>query len=712
MVTQENTSYSNIKSKVNRVVYYNAQSKWGVLSVENTINDENFKDTYITLTGNFDGIYDDCEVIFSGELTTNSRYGMQINITNIYVNQDLSSKEGIINFLAKSAIKGICMQNAKKIYEKYKDNAINIVLNDTDRLLEISGIGDKTLEKVKNSVVNYRRMESLIQYCSELGISYGIVYKLDKELGEKALDTIKTNIYSALDYSENLSFKQIDSIAMKMNIEHNDVRRARACLKYVLKYVSTFNSSTGIQVPELNKAFYKEMGISTDSNLFNITINNLIEDKQIILENNIAYLKEYYDTEKYIANMLIGVTNRPYIKGTFNKEVIEEEIKNFPFSLNKDQILAIKNCLMNNVSIITSQPGTGKTTIAKALVNIYKRHNYDVVLLAPTGKASRRLEECTGRNAMTIHKFLTTNTSFLKEHKSLIVIDESSMMDIKIFADLLSVIGEKTNIILVGDVDQLPSVQAGNILEDLIKSNAVNVCRLTEIVRQKEDSTIIKYCSSINKGYPIELCNKEDFVFEEFEDDKELLNTLLLNYEKEIKEYGLNNVQILTPYKICNLGTNNINKLISDRINPNKVNELFNFKVNDRVMQIVNNYDKDVFNGETGVVTSITDTLKVNFDGMITEYEYENIDELILAYSCSVHKSQGSEYPIVFIVLDDSQSGFLLLRKILYTAVSRGKQRVYIYSKPYCTDRCINNSYYKERITKLKDFLEEYYKRK
>ena len=702
--------YENIKSKVNRVVYYNAPSKWGVLSIDNTINDENFKDTHITLTGNFEGVYEDCEIQFSGELTDNARYGTQILLSSIQVIQNLSSKEGIINFLAKSAIKGISFQNALKIYNSFGDNSISIVLNDTDKILNISGIGTKTLDKVKTSVENYRRMESLIKYCSDLGIPYSVIYKLDKELGEKALETVKNDIYSALEHSENLSFKQIDTIAMKMGIAPNDIKRGKACLKYTLKNLSAFNSSTGVANPELSKAFYKELGINNDSTLFNLTLNTLIENKDIIVENNISFLKEFYNTEKYIADMIIGIANRSYVKGTFNKEIIEEEIKNFPFQLNKEQVESIKKCLINNISVITAPPGAGKTTISKALVNIYSRHDYNVILLAPTGKATRRLEECTGRSALTIHKFLMSDTSFLKHEKSLILIDESSMMDIMIFADLLSVIGNDTKLILVGDIDQLPSVQAGNILEDLIKSSTINVCRLTEIVRQKADSTIIQYCRRINEGYPIELCNKADFIFEEFEDDLELTKSLIRDYCKEIDEYGIDNVQILTPYKIGNLGTNNINKLISDKVNKNKPDILFNFKLGDKVMQIVNNYDKDVFNGETGVVSSISDTLKVDFDGNIVEYEYENLDELILAYSCSVHKSQGSEYPVVFVVLDDSQTGFLLLRKILYTAVSRGKQKVYIYSKPYCVDRCVNNSYYKERITKLKEFLKQYRK--
>lgn len=703
--------YKNIKAKVNRIIWYSNQNKWGVLSVENTIKDENFKDVYITLTGNFDGVYEDCEIEFSGTLAVHQRYGTQITLSKINVVQNLNNKEGIINFLAKSAIKGISFQNAKKIYDTYTEKSIDIVLHDTNKILLISGIGQKTLDKVKKSVENYKRMEKLIKYCTDLGIPYSTIYKLDKELGEQALIVIKNDIYRALEHSENLTFKQVDAIALKMGIDIKDEKRAKACLKYTLRYTASFNSSTGVSSIELSKNFKKEMGVDAQD-LYNCTINILESENEIVIENNIIYLNEFYKTEKFIAQAITNFVNRPKIEKEFKRSILEEEINNFPFQLNEQQVLSIKKCLLSAISVITAPPGAGKTTILKATANIFARHDYIVVPLAPTGKASRRLEECIGRKAYTIHKFLTTDMSFLQYKKVVIIIDESSMMDIDMFASLISNAGKDTRFILSGDIDQLPSVQIGNVLEDLINSKIVNVCRLTEIVRQKEGSNIIKSCQKVNKGIPLEECNLDDFIYEEYDNDETLKNSLMLFYRNELRNYDLSEIQVLTPYKIGTLGSNNLNKLISDEVNKEKHHEIFNFKLGDRVMQIINNYDKDVFNGETGIVSSITDTLNIDFGDKVISYEVEELDELILAYSCSVHKSQGSEYPVVFIVLDDSQSGFLLLRKILYTAISRGKQRVYILSKPYCVDKCVNNNYYKERITKLKEFLIEYNKRK
>lgn len=708
---KEQKEYKNIKTQVTRILWYSQSSKWGVLSVENTINDENFNDAHIILTGNFEGLYENCDIIYSGVLSVHQKYGTQIELSSLSIVQDINSKEGIINFLSKSAIKGICIQNAKKIYEKYKDDTINVVLTQTDKLLTIKGIGQKTLEKVTQSVKKYKRMEGLIKYCSDYGIPYSTIYKLDQALGDKALEIIKSNIYETLNYSDTLTFKQIDLLALKTGIKVDDINRAKACLIYTLKNVSSFNSSTGVSVQELERAFKKELGLEL-TDLFNITLNLLEEENSIIIDNNIVYLKIYYEIEKQIAEIITCIINKPKISKEFKRDIIEEEIKNFPFELNNQQILSIKKCLLSNISTLTSPPGAGKSTIVKALANIYDRHGYTVITLAPTGKASRRLEECTGKKAYTIHKFLSSDTSFVQTNKCVIIIDESSMMDIDMFYNLLLLAGNNTKYILVGDIDQLPSVQIGNVLEDLVKSKIVNSCILTDIVRQKEDSNIIKNCQLINKGYPIDTCDLFDFVYEEFDDDIVLKNTLLTYYNRELQKYDLNDIQVLTPYKIGILGTNNLNKILSDDVNKNETNEVFNFKLGDRVMQIRNNYDKDVFNGETGVVSSITDTLNIDFGGKIVPYEIEDLEELILAYSCSVHKSQGSEYPVVFVILDDSQTGFLLLRKILYTAVSRGKHKVYILSKRYCVDRCINNSYFKPRVTNLRRFLEELNRRK
>lgn len=705
-------NYNNIKSKVERIVYYNQQSKWGILSVKNTLKgDSIFTEPYLTLSGNFEGVYTDCEVQFSGDLKVHPRYGSQIELSSIKIVTDKNSKESIINFLSKSTIKGICTLNALKIYNKYRDKSIETVLNNPEVLSEIRGIGTKTVSKIKDSIITYKKMEELINYCTDLGIPYSTIYKLDKELGEDALKIIKKNIYSALDKTDNLSFKQIDEIALKSGIAVDDKNRAEYCFMYTLKSKVSFGGSTGCTSPELRDCFLKEMGIS-DNSMYSAMLNVLIGKNKVILENNKIYYKEFYDTENYIAEIILGIATREKKKGIISKKALEEEMKDFPFELNEGQIIAIKRCLLNDISILTGGGGTGKSTITKVLSNTYSRSGFNVVLLSPTGKATRRIEECTGRKAFTVHKFLGVKHTLADAElpdvpeNTVILIDESSMLDIMLFAKLLECIKGDTKIVLIGDINQLPSVQAGNVLGDLIASGKINVCMLTDIMRQKENSNIIKYSSYVNSGECIDECNVHDFVYKEFDDEDDIVRELVNNYSEEIKEHGLNNVQVITVYKKGTLGTNNLNKYLSDIVNRNEADETFGFKLADKVMQLTNNYEKDVFNGEVGTVTLIEDdTMYVDFGKCEIEYPIEEINDVTLAYVNTVHKSQGSEYPIVFVILDDISS-FLLIRKVLYTAISRGKNKVYMYSKPSCVMRCINNDYYTERITKLKQFLQ------
>lgn len=455
------------------------------------------------------------------------------------------------------------------------------------------------------------------------------------------------------------------------------------------------------------------MGLNNDGVLYNSTLRKLIKNEKVILENNKVYYKSFYDLEKFIAEVVVSIGSKTVSKGKIKRSVLEEELNNFPFELNEQQINAVKRCLVNNLSVLTGPPGCGKSTIIKALTNIYQRSSFKVVLLSPTGKATRRIEECTGREAFTIHRFLGIKRDSEEfEPKPLkpdtvIIIDESSMLDISIFYKLLLSVNSTTRIILVGDVDQLPSVQAGNILGDLVKSKFINVCRLTDIMRQQKDSHIIKYCSLINKGLILDTCNHSDFHYEEFGRNEELKATLVNTYLKEVNEHGLLNVQVITPYKGGELGSNNLNKLLSERYNFNEVNEEFGYKLEDKIMHLVNDYDKEIFNGEVGTITDITeDNLVVNYPNKVIRYEKEDLDDITLAHAITTHKSQGAEFPVVIVVLEESNNNFLLIRKILYTATSRGKKKVYIFSKPYCVDRCIENNSFKQRLTKLKDFID------
>lgn len=705
-------NYKDIVAEVNKVVYYNAQSRWGVLSVNTEKVLDGFETNLITLSGNFEGVYEDCKIEFSGNLSVHPKYGKQIQITVLRVLQNTDSKESIINFLSKSAIKGIQIQNAKKIYDKFKEDSINIVLNETWKIKEITGIGEKTYKKVMDSVQNYRRIQDLLEYGTKLGIPYKVLYHLDKELGDRALSTLQNDIYSIVNKVDSISFKQVDDIALKSGYSPDNLDRLLAGFNYYLKNTLSLEGSTGISAPSFLKVFLKELGL-TDNSLFYVAMNNLEQQEAIIVRSNIIYSRYYYDAEMFIATVINNMMSSDTGSFELYDDVKEIAINSFPFKLNKQQIKAIEACCNNRFNIITGPPGCGKSSITKAIVDIYENCGYNVILLSPTGKATRRLSECTGHDAQTIHKFLKVKSSIedaqvidLPEN-CLLIVDESSMMDVVLFSKLIACVKSSTRLIIVGDNDQLPSVQAGNVLGDLIEALPQATSLLTDIMRQAENSNIIRLCSYVNQGKNFDECEYPDFVFNQYDDEDKLMKDLVITYGNEVKNYGLSNVQVLTAYKRGKIGSINLNKVLSNYINKNIPNEDFGYKLEDKVIQLVNNYDYDIFNGETGIVTEFTDDneMIVQYDDKRVIYPIEESDQITLANVITVHKSQGSEYPVIFMVLDDS-SNFLLIRKILYTGISRGKQKVYIYSKLGLVSRCIQNNYYKKRITNLKNFIE------
>lgn len=721
----ESRAYKDIKTVVDKVVFYNKASRWGVLSVRNTLeNDPIFLDRKITLAGNFDEVYSGCEIIFSGDAVSNHKYGFQIQVSALHINKDVSGKESIINFLVKSSIKGISVANANKIYDAFGDKSIKVVLHETYKLKQISGIGEYTYNEVLGSIKDYLRMEELINFCTKLGIPFSVIYKLDRAFGDNAITYLKDDIYQIIEVTDEFSFNVIDEIALKSGVKKENENRLRAALIYCVKTHVMMNSSTGISVGDLKQLFARVTGVP-DQTYYNTTISKLVEQKLVVIDGSFVYWKYYYDKEEFTAQMLSYLVNSP-LKTTIKEDVVEKAINSFPFQLNEQQVNAVKGVIKSRVAVLTGGPGTGKSTITKAVVDIFKQSKIHFELLSPTGKATRRIAECTGYNAYTVHKYLHAKSASLEDielpivpQDTAIIIDESSMLDILMLAKIVE-IAKYTSIrlILIGDQDQLPSVQVGNVLADIINSGVVDVYRLTDIMRQAKDSHIIQYCSDINKGKLIPQCNHNDFEYIEFFDENDLFDELENKYFEEVGKNGIGQVQIIAPYKKGNLGTLNLNKFISSFNSYTRMQT--GYAISDKVMQIRNDYGSGIFNGECGTVTSVTDdTVTVNFsqnenladvdmpliDQTLITYDEKNLTDLMLAYASTCHKSQGAEYSVVFVILDDSTGNFLLTRKLLYTAVSRGKKKVYIYASPGCLTKCVKNISEIPRITKLSRLL-------
>lgn len=712
------------KFKVEKVVYYNSQKLWGVIGVT-PIDDlgelkAELLNVYgsISACGSFPKPYEDAEVVISGDVIVNPQYGKQISVKELKIKADTSSKEGVINYLAKGEIEGIGVQLAEKIYETFGDDTIDIVMNETDRLLEVYGIGKKTVQKVKDSLTFLKTHEPTIKYLTKIGVSYRTIMQLIDEFGDDTVAIVQANPYEILDVSKELTFKQVDEIYLKAGGNPTSSLRLKTGFLYLLKQQAVMEGSTGCARSSLSKKFYSLMDISGSEDYFGATMEELEKEKKVVLGSGIyVYFKEYLDIERAIAEKVKSLKKCYMPSKKIRDDVVEEEIKNFPYTLNKEQVGAVHECLNTNVAVLTGSAGVGKSSITKALYRIYLRCGFNVVLLSPTAKAARRLEECTGGEAKTIHKFLKMTKDgdshlyedYIKD--TVLIIDEASMMDIILFNNLLKGATMSTRILLVGDNNQLPSVQAGNVLGDTIDSENVHISLLTDIMRQQENSSIIKYCSMINNGEVFEPCENPDFLYEEFGTADELKEKFLPLYKEEVKAVGLNEVQVIAPYKKGELGMNNLNAILQQEMNAKGREALEGFKVGDKVRHTQNNYKKEVFNGETGVILNYDsgeDEMIVDYGDRIVPYNRLDVAELTLSYASTVHASQGSEYKVVFVILDDtSVNSFLHIRRLLYTAVSRGKQKVYILTKPYLVDKCIENNSYRPRITKLKDFLQE-----
>lgn len=710
------------KFKVGKVVYYSTQNLWGVLGLEVVDSLDGYESELLNMwgsisaCGSFEKPCENSEVIISGDIVVNPQYGKQIAVKTLEIVQDSSSKESTINYLARSSIEGIGVQLAEKIYDEFGEDSIDIVLHHTHRLAEVYGIGEKTVKKVKESVDFLRKHEGTIKYLTSIGVTYNTVIKLIEEFGDDTQAIVEADPYSILEVSKELTFKQVDNIFLKSGGDPKSPLRLKTAFLYLLRQQAMIEGSTGCVRNSLSSKFYSLLDIAGSEDFFGSTMEQLEEEGKVVLGGGVyIYFKEYLDIEKSIADKLVCLQDSYMPSKSIKDDIVEEEIKNFPFELNENQVKAVHDCLNTNVAVLTGSAGAGKSSITKALFRIYNRCGFNVELLSPTAKACRRLEECTGGSAQTIHKFLRMTKegdmcdfdSYVKN--TVLIVDEASMMDIILFNNLLKGASMSTRILLVGDNNQLPSVQAGNVLGDVIGSGAVHVSTLTDIMRQQEQSNIIKYCSMVNAGEVFEPCEEKDFLYEEFGSADELKDKFLPLYVQEVENVGLQEVQVIAPYKRGELGMNNLNTLLQACINSDSKEVLGGYRIGDKVRHTQNNYKKDVFNGETGVVVkynSDEDEICVDYGDRLVFYTKNELHELMLAYASTVHASQGSEYKVVFVVLDDTSSNsFLHIRRLLYTALSRGKSRVYILTKPYLVDLCIENNSYRPRITKLKDFL-------
>ena len=730
-----------LTGEIIKVRYINEDNGYSVF-------DLNTSDGEIKIVGIFDSVNIGESLEVEGEFTYDNKYGEQLNVTS-YRKKLPSSVVEIERYLSSGIIATIGPKNAGYIVEKFGKKSLDIVFDETDRLIEVRGIGKKSIEKIKKSVEELRFSKNILFYLSGLGISLSLSKKIYSIFREDTLEIINENPYKLIKNVKGIGFLKADEIALKNNLDKTSPYRIESAIIYILTQKAINFGHVFYPKEKLTEEVSSLIGI--EKNLIEPIYMNLLLSSDIVVDNSFdepnIYLDYLYISESYIASKLAKMALNEDFKILFNidKEV-KKSIENQSIKLSEIQIDAIKSCFEENISIITGGPGTGKTTIINTISKIFIENGYNISLCAPTGRAAKRIEETTRIEAKTIHRMLGYIPSSYDDighfeynednplDTDVIIIDEMSMVDLVLFEKLLRGIKDNTKLIIVGDVDQLPSVGAGNVLKDLINSNKIKYTKLIDIFRQSENSNIIVNAHKINNGQePILNEKNSDFFFLNTDAPSITRNVVVDLISRRLpKAYGYDyskDIQILTQSRKGICGVFELNKLLQDILNPKTEasdeilvgNKLF--RVNDKVMQTKNNYNLSfvddegeenfgVYNGDMGHIIFIdksSNKFTVEMDDKrLIEYSLEDLDNLELAYAITIHKSQGSEFKSVIIPMFD---GYKLLqtRNLLYTAITRAKENIVIVGDKNVMNNMIRNNTINSRYSNLEKRIQHFY---
>jgi exodeoxyribonuclease V alpha subunit len=670
-----------------------------------------------------------------GEWGNHPKYGEQFKIVFCQTTTP-ASVHGIEKYLGSGLVKGIGPVMAKRIVKMFKEKTLEVIENEIDKLVDVEGIGQKRIGMIRKAWEEQKEIRAVMIFLQSHGVSSGYAAKIFKQYGNDAIKIVQENPYRLATDIFGIGFITADKIAEKMGFAKDSELRAAAGILYVLHELTDEGHVYYPYEPLIGKC--KEM-LDIDREIIVKAIGTVAVDKQIAIEdinhdfaefqenNKAVYLAGYHIAEKNLATRLKTLVNAPQaIRKIDSEKAIQWVQEKLSITLADKQIEAVQRAAENKVMVITGGPGTGKTTIINAILKIFSAIKAKIMLAAPTGRAAKRMSEATGHEAKTIHRMLEYNMrkgGFQKNECSpldcdLLIIDEASMIDTLLMHHLLKAIPVTATFIMVGDVNQLPSVGAGNVFKDIIDAGISPVVQLNEIFRQAKESSIIVNAHKINEGIIPNLKYNQDklddFYFIEQEDPEKALEMIInLVRERIPKRFGfdsVNDIQVLTPMHRGTIGAGNLNTELQKALNPGEDGVLRGgrlFMVDDKVMQIVNNYDKEVFNGDIGQIASIDEEakeVKVIIDDRNIIYDYSDLDELVHAYAISVHKSQGSEYPAVVIPIL-TQHYVLLQRNLLYTGVTRGKKLVVIVGTKKAMAIAVKNNKIEKRYTLLKDRL-------
>lgn len=714
----------SLEGEIKKIIYQNKETNYIVARFLPKGENNNINKS-IVIVGNFHALNPSGYYMVKGEWVTHNTYGQQLKI-NSYEELMPTTLKGLEKYLASGLIKGIGPATAKKLVEKFKFDVLDILEVKPMKICEIPGIGKSKAENIAQSFQSQKELKNIIGYLSSYNIPVSLILKIHKYYGSQAHQILKNNPYQLAEDIWGIGFKTADKIALNLGLEKNSPERIKAGIIYLLKEAT---ESGHLYLPK-SELFKKSIEIleCAENNIKN-ALTLLLKEEKILEENEEIFLKIFYQLEKKVAKRMKEFKYAPILPEP-PADVWEKIFKNSSLIFDPYQLQALREIIKEGILIISGGPGTGKTTTIQNILKVAEELKQRAVLACPTGRAAKRLTEACGRQAKTIHRLLEYSPqiqNFKKNEENplkadIIIIDEASMIDIFLFNSLLKAIPKESRLILIGDADQLPSVGPGNILKDLIKSKTVKTIFLKNIFRQKEGSLIIINSHRINQGeYPIFEKGSNDFVFLKITEPQEILNKIIQLYTKTIPEKlklnPFSDIQILAPIHKGILGINNLNIELQKILNPPAPSKkevrsiFFIFREGDKIMQIRNNYDKEVFNGDIGQIKTIDleeQELLIEFTGpdgpFMVKYDFTELDEITLAYACTIHKSQGSEYPCVIMPIT-TQHYIMLNKNLIYTGITRAKKNVVLVGTPKALHIGIKNQKTDNRYTKLAERL-------
>jgi exodeoxyribonuclease V alpha subunit len=707
-----------IAGRIQHITYYNRENHFMIARL---LTDETRRT--ITIKGTMPDPKAGESVEVRGTWQTHARYGQQLHFKS-YITRLPATVDGIRGYLESGFIKGVGRKLVDRLINHFKADTLTVIETDPDRLTEVDGIGKKIARRIGEAWQSHHAARQLMQFLEQNGVDTVHAARLLREYGNDAVEILCNDPYRVAEDIPRVGFMIADAIVRHADTPVDETDRAKACLLHLFDQAVDQGHTYIAREPLFDQC---QENFAVTQEVATAALNELVQGGELVVADGgpLVFPKALHQAETAIARRIAAMQTVPTADPPPDSRMITDAVlKKLSIALSDQQETILTQVLAHKVSVITGGPGTGKTTLIRSITAVMEGIGRRVLLMAPTGRAARRLSEVTGRPAATLHKALGYNLAdghFERTEDDpltadVVIIDEASMVDTLIMAHLIRAVPMTATLILVGDVFQLPSVGPGNVLADLIRSETIITFELTEIFRQDEQSPIVINAHRVLKGQPLLVAPPtepdvlSDFYFFEQAAPEKVAQTVVALCQEEMPRHfrldPIRDVQVLTPMHRGLVGTLNLNRMLQQALNPNgeQVEVMGNrFRVGDKVMHLRNNYRKEVFNGDIGILCSIdieNTRAEVDFDGRRVPYDFVELDELTLAYAISVHKSQGSEYPAVVIPLL-TQHYIMLQRNLLYTALTRGKQRVVIVGSTRALDIALANDRPRQRRSML-----------